>query len=89
MGSIEFGTSQLHIQDVLEAEWCGLKRSIFYSMYDFYSKTFLILTDLICIIGIPPAEPFFRLLDFAGRTWESSTIFVEHARHVARIQLRA
>ena len=27
MGSIEFGTSQFSIQDVLEVEWCGLKGS--------------------------------------------------------------
>ena len=53
-----------HIQDVLEAEWCGLKGSIFYSLYDFHSKTFLILIDLFCIIGILPVEPFFRFLDF-------------------------
>ena len=59
MGSIEFGTSQLHIQDVLEAEWCGLKRSIFYSMYDFYSKTFLILTDLN-----PTSRAFLSLARF-------------------------
>ena len=64
MGSIEFGTSQLIIQDVLEGEWCGLKGSIFYSLYDFHSKTFLILIDLFCIIGILLVDLFFRLLDF-------------------------
>ena len=64
MSSIECGTSQLNIQDALDAEWCGLKRSIFYSLYDFHSKTFLILIDLFCIIGILSVEPFFRLLDF-------------------------
>ena len=64
MGSIEFGTSQLNIQDVLEGEWCGLKGSIFYSLYDFHSKTFLILIDLFCIIGILLVDLFFRLLDF-------------------------
>ena len=69
MGSIEFGTSQLNIQDVLEAEWCGLKGSIFYSLYDFLSKTFLILINLFCIIGILPVEPFFLLARF-WRTWE-------------------
>ena len=92
MGSIEFGTSQLNIQDVLEAEWCGLKGSISYSLYDFHSKTFLILIDLFCIIGILQVEPFFRLVDFGVLEKdfdESSTIFVEHALHVARIQLRA
>ena len=64
MGSIEFETSQLNIQDVIKAEWCGLKGSIFYSLYDFHSETFLILIDLFCIIWILLVELFFRLLDF-------------------------
>ena len=50
-----------HIQGVLEAEWCGLKGSIFYSLYDFHSKTFLILIDLFCIIGILPVDTWERL----------------------------
>ena len=90
MGSIEFGTSQFNVQDVLEAEWCGLRGSIFYSLYDFHSVTFLILIDLFCIIGILPVESFFRLLDFGVFEKDfAGSIVVEHALHVARIQLRA